>query len=180
MEYYDILDKEGKKIGVSKPKKEVHETGLWHRTVHVWCINSKKEILLQLRSTKKDKYPGMWDISAAGHISAGEDSITSCLRETEEELGINVSPDEFEFIGEIVDSSVVNNGTYIDNEFDDIYILKIDLDINQFHMQETEVDDLRWVSFTEFKEWVFEKKSDLVPHDKEYKLLINYLENKWN
>ena len=44
MEYLDICDSNGNLIGEKKPKKEVHEKGLWHRSAHIWIINSKKEI----------------------------------------------------------------------------------------------------------------------------------------
>ena len=43
MEYLDILDKNGNKTGERKPRKEVHSKGYWHKGVHIWIINSKKE-----------------------------------------------------------------------------------------------------------------------------------------
>lgn len=42
MEYLDILDEEGNKTGEIKPRKEVHSNGYWHKGVHIWIINSKK------------------------------------------------------------------------------------------------------------------------------------------
>lgn len=46
------------------------------------------EILLQQRSEKKEKNPGMWDISVAGHISAGQDSLSAAAREINEEVSV--------------------------------------------------------------------------------------------
>ena len=57
MEYLDILDKSGNKTGEKKPRKEVHSKGYWHKGVHIWIINSNRELLVQRRSSNKDVYP---------------------------------------------------------------------------------------------------------------------------
>ena len=46
------------------------------------------DLLLQKRSENKDAFPGCYDISSAGHLPAGQDYLSSALRELEEELGI--------------------------------------------------------------------------------------------
>lgn len=57
---------------------EVHRDGDYHRAVHVWIfVESTQQLLLQLRSDHKDSWPGQWDISSAGHISAGDPSLLS-------------------------------------------------------------------------------------------------------
>ncbi len=176
-EKVDILDsKTGNPTGEVRLKKDAHRGGLWHRAVHVWLVNSKGEILLQHRSEDKESHPNCWDISAAGHVSSGEDAITSALREVKEEIGLDISPDKLKQIGEIIQQSVLNNGTFINNEYNNIYLVKMDLDINQFKMQVEEVKDLRWVPIPEFKKWIEEKRSDLVPHNEEYTLLLKTID----
>ena len=101
MEYLDICDSEGNLTGERKTKKEAHALGLWHKAAHIWIINSKHEILIQRRSPFINSHPNMWDISAAGHISAGEDSITSAIRETKEELGLQITLEDMVLIGEV-------------------------------------------------------------------------------
>jgi isopentenyldiphosphate isomerase len=50
-------------------RKTCHEEKLWHRSAHVWVFDKERNrVLCQKRSEKKDTFPGMWDISAAGHI----------------------------------------------------------------------------------------------------------------
>lgn len=72
-EYFDILDSNGKPTGKSKPRSKVHQDGDWHACVHVWFINyEKKEVLVQKRVKTKDSWPGYYDISVAGHLSAGK------------------------------------------------------------------------------------------------------------
>lgn len=56
----------------------VHRDGDYHRAVHVWIYSeSTRELLLQKRADCKDSWPGQWDISSAGHISAGDSSLVT-------------------------------------------------------------------------------------------------------
>lgn len=177
MEYIDIIDKEtGEITGINKPKPEVHKNGDWHRTVHVWIINSKNEIMLQHRSQKMENYPDCWDISCAGHISSGEDATTAALREIKEEIGLNLPIERLKMIGETIHQVVLNNDTYFDNEYSNVYVVKADLDIAELKMQESEVKNLKWIPMIEFKQWVQEKKLNLVPHPEEYPLLFEYID----
>lgn len=175
MEYIDILDNQGNKLGISKSKSEVHHSGLWHRVVHVWFLNSNNEILLQHRSKEKEVFPNVWDVSVGGHVSKGEDSNLSAIRETEEEIGINVSELSLEFLGTIKKEYVFKNGEYIDNEFSDIYLVTLDIDINKIKIQKEELDQLRWMSLSDFKIWVEEKNINLFPRPEEYELLLEKL-----
>ncbi len=176
-ENIDIINKEtGENTGEVKLKSEVHRDGLWHKTVHIWCINSKGEILLQHRSKEKKNFPDMWDISVAGHISSGESSEQGALREIKEEIGIDISVSDLKYLGTVVQESVLNNETYFDNELNDIYIFKLDNN-KDLKIQEEELDQLKWLPISEFQEWINEKRTDLVPHDEEYKILFKYLES---
>ena len=65
------------------------------------CISGSEEkqkngydLLLQKRSKEKDSFPGCYDISSAGHISAGDEPLETALRELEEELGIKAEPEQ--------------------------------------------------------------------------------------
>ena len=178
MEYLDICDSEGNLIGERKLKKEVHEQGLWHRSVHVWIVNSKKEVLIQKRSPLKDNHPNEWDISSAGHVSAGEDDITSAIRETEEEIGLKFNPEDFILIG-IVKQMSKREG-YINNEINPVYVVKMDLDLDKIVKQEEEVSEVKFIAYKELKIIIEKKDPTFVQHSEEYKLLFDYLENKWN
>jgi 8-oxo-dGTP pyrophosphatase MutT (NUDIX family) len=118
----------------------------------------------------------MWDISVAGHISSGESSEQGALREIKEEIGINVSVSDLKYLGTVVQEFVLNNGTYFDNELNDIYIFKLE-DGKDLKIQEEELDQLKWLPISEFQKWINEKRTDLVPHDEEYKILFKYLES---
>ena len=57
-------------------RSAVHRDGDYHRAVHVWIFaESTQQLLLQKRADCKDSWPGLWDISSAGHVSAGDTSL---------------------------------------------------------------------------------------------------------
>lgn len=174
MEYLDICDSEGDMTGEKSTKKEAHDNGLWHKAVHVWIVNSKNEVLIQRRASFIDNYPNMWDISAAGHVSAGEDSITSALRETQEELGLQIELKDFIQIGEL--KQMTAREGYINNEINPVYVIKKDLDISQVKLQEEEVAEVKFISVLELKTLIDNQDPTFVPHPEEYKILFEYLD----
>ena len=99
MELIDVLDENRNNTGKILSREEVHKRGLWHKTVHIWVINKKGDILLQKRSPMKKTSPNMWTTSVSGHLSAGDSSIEGAIRELKEETGYNsnylIKLDEF-------------------------------------------------------------------------------------
>ena len=180
MEMLDVLNSDGFPTGRQVSKKEAHEKGIWHRAAHVWFVNNKGEILLQKRADNMESHPGEYDISAAGHLTAGDTFVEGALREVKEELGIELKESDLIKIGEVHNESVQRNGTYINKEYDDIYVVHKDILISDFTIQESEVDSIRYIPIEEFKKWVKEKRSGLVMHIKEYEILFEYLSNKFN
>lgn len=178
-EYFDILDENGNKTGKTKLRSEVHRDGDWHKAVHIWIINNNGDVLLQRRCATKDSNPNMLDISSAGHISAGDDSVTSAIRELKEELNLDVNPDELKFIKTIKRSSRYTE-TFINNEFDDMYILITDKDISEMKYQESEISEIFFVSYKKFKEMVKNKQPDLLMHNEEFEILFDMFDGKFD
>ena len=113
MEFFDVLDKKGQFTGEIRSRTDVHRFGLWHRTVHVWVMNNKKELLIQKRSANMEFCPNLWDISSAGHIEAGKDNIDTVLKEVKEELGIKLREDEPKLIFTVIHQFTWNDGELI-------------------------------------------------------------------
>jgi len=175
MEMLEILNQDGKKIGISKSKESVHADGDWHRAAHTWFINSAGELLIQRRSKTKINHPNQWDVSAAGHVSEGENSETSALREIEEEVGMRLNKSQLQHLGSVVQQSVLNEGTYINNGHNDVYLVEMDFKIEELTLQKDEVGEVRYIPWREFKSWVDEERKDVVPHPEEYSLLFSFL-----
>jgi len=171
-EIIDHLDENENIIGIID-KEIAHENGLWHKSVHVWIINDNNEILLQQRCKDKDFFPNVWDASFAGHVSAGENSITSAIREGEEELGIEVDAKNMEYLFTNKESLIYNDIT--SNEFVDIYLLRQNINLKDIILQKEEVSKVKYVSINEFFQMVEEEDKTLFPHINEYEELKKYL-----
>ncbi|MBU1000639.1 NUDIX domain-containing protein [Patescibacteria group bacterium] len=65
-----------------------HNKELIHRLIGVVIFNDKGKVLLQKRGKKKDLYPGLYTVSASGHVGKGETYLQAAKRELLEELGI--------------------------------------------------------------------------------------------
>ena len=98
-ELIDILTSEGMPTGKTALKSEAHKNGWFHATVHIWIYTKENKILLQKRAMTKKVFPGLWDISVAGHIGAGESILDGAQREVNEELGIDISKADLTKIG---------------------------------------------------------------------------------
>lgn len=173
MEYLDILDEKGNKTGEVKSYDEAHQKGLTHMAVHVWFVNSNGEILIQKREKNRVAYPGYWDISASGHVSAGESSLEAAQKETREELGVACEEGDFKYLFTLEEHIVINNGTYINNEFQDVFLVQKDISISDIKFTDGEVEAVKFVSLEEFKKYT--TSTDMVPHAEEYERLLSAL-----
>lgn len=166
-EVLDIYTRGGKHLG-TKTRKECHSEnpGYYHKPVWIWVVNDHGEFLVQKRANSKKWFPGYWDIPSAGHLDAGEKPIDGAIRETKEELGIETKPEDYKFIGEYISDTTWEIGQ--------VYLLKINNKTEDMKLQEEEVEQVKWLSFDNFKDLL---NSDLfVPYDDEFKKMsINLL-----
>lgn len=183
-ELLDVLTNTGEKTGVSKPRGLVHKDGDYHRAVHVWIYSeSTQELLLQKRADCKESWPGLWDISSAGHISAGDSSLVTARKELHEELGINLPKDAFELIFVFLQECVINDGNYINNEFNDVYLVTTlaPIPFEAFTFQETEVSSVKYIDYSDYKSLLASGNEEYVPYDVlgQYGQLFNIIEQRY-
>ncbi|MEE8131583.1 MAG: NUDIX domain-containing protein [Candidatus Paceibacterota bacterium] len=180
MEYFDIVDENGNPTGQTKPRQEVHRDGDWHKAAHVWIINSQNQLLIQKRSSNKDSHPNMWDISSAGHILAGDALITTAIKEAKEELGIDLQEKDFEYLFTLRSQKVLNEGAFINNELDDVYLVKLDLDISKLNIQKEELSEVKFTHFAELEKIINSDDKNFVSHPEEYKKLFSELHKRYD
>jgi isopentenyldiphosphate isomerase len=120
-EMIDIYDANLRFLG-SMEREQAHLTGQWHRTFHCWIVNTAdRSLFFQVRSFTSKTHPGKLDISAAGHLTAGE-TIEDGIREVEEELGIEVRLSELIDAGQRVEVSDKPNGP-LNREYQSVFLL---------------------------------------------------------
>lgn len=175
MEYIYIYDKIGRKLDKNIDRELAHKKGLLHKAVHVWILNDKNELLLQRRSPNKKVYPNMFDISFAGHVSSGEDSIDAIIREGKEEIGIDIELDKLDYIFSYKTYISFDGGNYIENEIDEVFIYRDNIKIEDCTFMDNEVTELKYINYMEFEKMWKEKYSELVNHEEEYMMLIYIL-----
>lgn len=144
MEYFDVLNELGEFTGRVESREVCHNEGLWHRAVYGFIINKNGDVLLQKRSKAKKLWPDLWDITAGGHVLAGEFGEQALIREVGEELGLDIKPIEVRYL--VGSTSINEKGSTINKHFNECYLIKKDVDLNDITMQIEEVSDVRWFS----------------------------------
>lgn len=101
------------------------------------CVNGK--YLVTKRSKEEDPYPEYWDIPG-GMVEMGELPRDGAIRETKEEVGLNIIP-----------TRVIHEDSNLDEEKDKIfirlvYLCKLNDEIKNIKLQEREHSEYRLIS----------------------------------
>lgn len=174
-ETVDVLDEFGRFTGKVEKLSVCHSQGLWHRAVFGLIVNESGDILLQQRSEKKKLWPGKWDITVGGHVQSGELGKDAIIRETKEELGLNITEKEINFL--VSSTSRYNNNGYINNHYDECFIIKKDVNINELKLQESEVSDVRFFSKTDILDRINNNYDGLTEKTITWNIIKTLIEN---
>ena len=176
-EFIDVLDENGIATGEIVTRKEIHQKGLWHRAIVVAIVNEKNQVLLQQRASNKEKNPNMWDISVAGHISAGQDSLSAAAREINEEvcvmLGYRTEIKDFRYMYSYRKEEIIRED-FIERQFYDLFILReFGLDEKTIHFQKDEVQNVKFVDLQDIQQ--MQENNEIVSRPEVYDILLKYL-----
>jgi isopentenyldiphosphate isomerase len=134
-EVFDIVDSGGRVIGAA-PRARCHgDPSLLHRVVHCLAMNRQGELLLQLRSPRKDIQPGKWDTSVGGHVAQGETIEATLTRELAEEIGVEAASVQPDFLYRYVHANA------IESEMVWTFACRCE---GPFRRHEEEIEDLRF------------------------------------
>ena len=140
-ELFDIYDEALNHIGV-KARDAVHRDGDWHQVFHCWVVgrdaNGDEFVVLQKRALDKD-YPGKIDVSAAGHLEAGE-MVRDGVREIEEELGLRVEFEDLVPLGRRLGMTKV--GDLVDCQICHVFLYECAQALEEYRYQQDEIDGL--------------------------------------
>lgn len=140
-ELIDVLDAQGNPTGKTCLKSVAHMHGHYHATVHVWLYTKYGQVLMQQRGFNKKTYPGLWDVSVAGHIHAGETIEQGAIREVKEEISLTVRESDLQKIAVRKGQRKHPNGIK-DNEFYHVFLLELKTDFCQLKKQDEEVANI--------------------------------------
>ena len=151
MEKIIIVDNKDNKIGI-KERESITKENIYRVSV-LWVTNSKSEILLAKRSLDKTHSPGRWGPAVAGTVEENETYDSNMIKEAEEEIGLkNVR----------LQKGLKIRMTTKYNYFCQWYFIKIDRDLNEFKLQESEVAEIKWFSRKELLHKTEESQDEFI------------------
>lgn len=90
MEMWDLYDIDRTVIGEHIRGNKLPANS-YHLVVHVWIKNNQGKYLISQRAKNRPTFPLMWEC-VGGSVLKGETSLQGALRETAEEVGIELLP----------------------------------------------------------------------------------------
>lgn len=126
-------------------------------TASVWLYrhtDNGLEVLFQQRSMKISN-PGKWDLSAGGHINKDEATIDAAIRELYEEIGVKANPSELEFI-------FCTRTIHTTQMFNSCFICNWTNRGDNFHFDDGEVTQIKWVPLADFDTFIDENVKDSI------------------
>lgn len=161
-EKVDVYNKDREKLNIIKSRDELI-FGEYRISVHIWIVNSNNNFLVVKRSEKEDVYPGLW-AQVGGGVKAGDDSITTVIKECREELGLEVIKEEIELIDSYSRTE----------DIVDVFVVRKDINIDELILEEDEIVEVKLVSFDEFENMI--KNDKVVPSiNPSYEIFKEYL-----
>ncbi len=133
-EKWDIYDEKRKKTGRIHRRGDPFQEGDYHLSMHIWIMNPQGEFLITKRSPNKG-FPNTWE-STGGSALMGEDSLTAALRETREETGILLDPEQGKLVLE----------QWGDHYICDVWLFRQDVALEDVVLQEGETCDVKYAS----------------------------------
>lgn len=148
MELWDLYNERRELTGRDHIRGEEIPQGFYHLVVHIWIRNSKGEYLISQRSADRPTFPLMWEC-VGGSVTKGEDSLTGALRETMEEIGVTLSPDEGKMVCSVI-GRVVNGVRFTD--ILDVWLFRYDGPVSLEQATTKEVAQTVWMTKDQIKE----------------------------
>ncbi len=143
-----VVDESDNIIG-QDTRENAHKKGLLHREIAVIVFNKKNELLLQKR-----KDSGRYSFSAAGHFSVNEDYLEGAIRETREEIGIELKEDDLKETAKL--RRDVSRDELRNNVFLELFEVRNDFKMNDFKIDKSEVDSIKFFSIKEIGKMISE------------------------
>ena len=147
MEIWDLYNDKREITGKTHIRGEEVPDGFYHLVVNVWIKNSRGEYLISRRSADRPAFPLKWEC-VGGSALAGEDSLTAAIRETDEEVGIDLSGVHGELRYSVVGR--IARGERLPDILD-AWVFEYDGEPSLDKAKTAEVAETKWMSVDEIK-----------------------------
>lgn len=185
-----LVDNDDNVIGhVSKKDSHLNENirkGMLHRAFSVFLFNTKGELLLQQRSSKKITFPLVWTNTCCSHplYVANEMEENKHLgvkraaqRKLEHELGIKAdtfSTDDFKFLTRL-HYKAESDGAWGEHEIDHILFAQKDV---EYKVNENEVEECKYVTKDQLSKLLQDSQVQWSPWF--HMIALNFLSKYWD
>jgi len=157
-----IVDENDKIIGY-KERETLNQSDIY-RVSALWIQNSKGDILLAQRKLNKKNDPGKWGPAVAGTNDKGDSYKSNIVKEAEEEIGLkNHHFQEFD--------KIRYSGKH--NYFCQWFKLVIDKKLDEFIIQENEVEQIKWFKKDELLKELKNNPDNFLKSTKDYVRLFD-------
>ena len=146
MELWDVLDYDGNPTGRTHVRDEPMAEGDYHLIVDVWIQNALGEYLITKRAPGKF-LPNLWE-PTTGCAIQGDTSLSAALRETLEETGIALKPENGKLIGRFHYAPF--------NTILDVWLFRQNCDLEEIVLQPGETVDAMWATANTVKSLIRE------------------------
>ena len=174
-EYLDIVDENGKLTGEKELRSVVHEKGLWHLLVHIYCyrfVNKELELIVHLRAKNKQQNPNKWTTRFGGHVEAGHTVQETVTKELFEEAGLMAESRNM-----IVGIRSISDEFPKNNEIVQAYYYNYAKSIETLSFNDGEVQEAKWMSISEIRNAI-SAETNWGPNIENFEFVVADLQSK--
>ena len=148
-ELWDVLDINRNKTGRLHERGKTMNAGDCHLIVQIWIMNRKNEFLISRRISELNMHGGLWQ-TTGGCAIEGDDGMSAALRETKEELGISLTPENGQLFKQYSEPHYNDDGTALY----DIWLFRQEVDISSIVYEPSETCDAIWASKEQIRQMI--------------------------
>ena len=168
---------------------DAQSKGLWLVSVNLWIVSRLADgqygIVFQRRSLTRKWSPGKLDVSVGGKVNEGDSLEETVIKESKEELGIDLGLENINYIGKTLGVSIIK-GKYFQS-VPHIFLAFLNITLDSYKLCKDEVDSIYCISMSdllklfsnEVKEFKV-KGLDLNKRKVEYTVTLNSFTESWD
>ena len=152
MELWDLYDKNGNVTGKILERGNLIPEGYYHLVVHIWIKNKDNMFLISRRDKSRESYPLKLECQG-GSVLKGETSLGGAIRETKEEVGIDLT--------NIPGKMIYRKIRHHFRDIMDVWLFEYNGEVDLSKATTNEVCEVKWMKYDDIKNCLV--SGELVP-----------------